>query len=409
MFFEQVFSFVLQGGSPIWLRPLGSFMIIGVPKEITPGENRVALIPQMVPYLVKGGMEVLVESGAGDRAGFSDSAYIDKGAKVLQSRKELFSGANVIVKVCGFSANAKNGPPDLNLMKPDLALIGFLDPLSAFGALEKLASRKITAFAMELIPRITRAQGMDALSSMATIVGYKATLLAAQALPKIFPMLMTAAGTVAPARVLVVGAGVAGLQAIATAKRLGAVVKAYDLRPEVKEQIESLGATFVELPVEAKDTSDSGGYAKEMDESFYKKQRELMARVVSESDVVITTAVVPGKKAPILITSQMVKGMLNGSVIVDIAAERGGNCELTEPGESVVKEGVTIMGPTNIASSVPNHASQMYSKNIVTFLLHIIKDGKLIDGADDEIFKNTMVTQGGKIAHPLIKKLVSAK
>jgi NAD(P) transhydrogenase subunit alpha len=360
----------------------------------------------MVPNLAKAGMEVLVESGAGDRAGFTDSAYIDKGAKVLQSRKELFSSANVIVMVCGFSANEKNEIADFNLMKPDLVIIGFLDPLSSFAALEELASRKITAFAMELIPRITRAQSMDALSSMATIVGYKATLLAAQALPKIFPMLMTAAGTVSPAHVLVVGAGVAGLQAIATAKRLGAVVKAYDLRPEVKEQIESLGATFVELPVEAKDTSDSGGYAKEMDESFYKKQRELMTRVVSESDVVITTAVVPGKKAPILITSQMVKGMLKGSVIVDIAAERGGNCELTEAGKTVVKEGITIMGPTNIASSVPNHASQMYSKNISAFLLHIIKDGKLIDGADDDIFKSTLVTRGGEIAHPLVKKIM---
>lgn len=383
-------------------------MIVGIPKEAFPEENRVALIPVNVPVLKKAGFEVLLEKGAGDRAGFSDSEYINKGAEIAGDRKTLFSRSGIILQVFGFSADPENSKSDLELMKPDLILIGFLEPLSAIDAIKELAVRKVTSFAMELMPRITRAQSMDTLSSMATIAGYKAVLLAADSLQKMFPMLMTAAGTIVPARVFIVGAGVAGLQAIATAKRLGAVVKAYDLRPEVKEQIESLGASFVELPIEANDAEDKGGYAKEMDESFYKKQREMMARVVAESDVVITTAMIPGKRAPVLITSDMVKGMNKGSIIVDLAADRGGNCELTEPGKSVVKDGVTIMGPTNIASTIPNHASQMYSKNIVTFLLHIIKEGKLIENIDDEILQGTMVTRGGEIVHPKVKKLACA-
>jgi NAD(P) transhydrogenase subunit alpha len=261
---------------------------------------------------------------------------------------------------------------------------------------------------MELIPRITRAQSMDALSSMATIAGYKAVLLAAETLPKMFPMLMTAAGTVSPAKVFIIGAGVAGLQAIATAKRLGAVVKAYDVRPAVKEQIESLGGKFVELKVEAKDSEDSGGYAKEMDESFYKRQREMMTEILAESDVVITTAAIQGKKAPVLITADMVKGMQKNSVIVDLAAESGGNCELTKPGNNVVKNGVTIIGPANIASEIPYHASQMYSKNIITFLLHIVKDGKLSDDIEDEILAETMITKSGKIVHSRVKELAGS-
>ncbi len=380
-------------------------MIVGIPKETHPDEKRVALIPLNVPILKKAGLEVLIESGAGEEAGLSDSEYAEKGAEVLGNRKELFSKADVILQVLGFSVNPTNGRPDLELMKPDLILIGFLEPLTAIDAIKELAMRKITAFAMELMPRITRAQSMDTLSSMATIAGYKSVLMAADTLPKMFPMLMTAAGTIAPARVFIVGAGVAGLQAIATAKRLGAMVKAYDLRPEVKEQIESLGATFVELPLEAKDTEDKGGYAKEMDESFYKKQREMMANVMAESDVVITTAMIPGKRAPVLITADMVKGMPGGSIIVDLAAERGGNCELTEPGKTVIKESITIMGPTNIASTIPYHSSQMYSKNVVTFLLHIIKEGKLIESADDEILKSTMVIKGGEIVHPQVNEL----
>lgn len=383
-------------------------MIVGIPKEVFPEENRVALIPASVPVLKKAGFEVLLEKGAGDRAGFSDSEYINKGAEIAGDRKTVFSRSGVILQVFGFSADTENSKSDLELMKPDLVLIGFLEPLTAMDAIKELAAHKVTSFSMELMPRITRAQSMDTLSSMATIAGYKAVLLAANSLQKIFPMLMTAAGTIVPARVFIVGAGVAGLQAIATAKRLGSVVKAYDLRPEVKEQIESLGASFVELPLEANDAEDKGGYAKEMDASFYKKQREMMARVVAESDVVITTAMIPGKRAPVLITSDMVKGMPKGSIIVDLAADRGGNCELTEPGKSVVKDGVTIMGPTNIASTIPHHASQMYSKNIVTFLLHIIKEGKLIENTDDEILLGTMVTKGGEIVHPQVKKLANA-
>jgi len=257
----------------------------------------------------------------------------------------------------------------------------------------------VSAMAMELMPRITRAQSMDALSSMATVAGYKAVLLAAETAPRMFPMLMTAAGTVTPARVLVVGAGVAGLQAIATARRLGAVVHGYDIRPAAREQVESLGARFVELPIKADDSEDSGGYAKAMDEEFYRRQQELMGKVVAESDVVITTAAVPGKKAPVLITADMAEGMAPGSVIVDLAAERGGNCELTRPGETIRERGVTILGPVNVAATVPYHASQMYSKNISTFLLHLVEDGELQLDADDEIVQGVLLTRGGQVIH----------
>ncbi len=376
-------------------------MIVGVPKETFPDESRVALIPQAVPSLTKAGFEILVESGAGEMAGFPDSEYSDKGAKVVKGRDKIFSKSKIVLQVRGYGANLKKGKVDLKLFKEDQIVVGSHDPLTSSDAMKELAKRKVTTFAVELIPRITRAQSMDVLSSMATIAGYKAVLLAAENLPRMFPMMMTAAGTIAPARVFVIGAGVAGLQAIATAKRLGAVVKAYDLRPAVKEQIESLGAKFVELPVEAKDAEDKGGYAKEMDESFYKRQREMMARIVAESDVVITTAVIPGKKAPLLITKDMVKKMPARSVLIDLAAEQGGNCELTESGKTIIKEGVTIMGPANIPSTVPYHASQMYSKNMATFLLHIIKDGKIIE--DDEIVTSTMVTQGGEILHKAAK------
>ncbi len=380
-------------------------MIVGVPKETFPDERRVALIPQNVPALTKAGFEVLVESGAGGGSGFSDSEYTDKGAKITGNRKDLFSKADVILQVRGFGANSNNGKSDLELMKPDQIIAGLHDPLTAIDALKELADRKVIVFALELIPRITRAQSMDVLSSMATIAGYKAVLIAAGSLSKMFPMMMTAAGTIAPAQVFVVGAGVAGLQAIATAKRMGAVVKAYDVRPAVKEQIESLGAKFVELPVEAGDSEDSGGYAKEMDESFYKRQREMMTKIVAESDVVITTAAIPGKKAPVLITADMVKEMHKDSVIVDLAAESGGNCELTESGKTVVKNGAIIIGPPNIASAIPHHASQMYSKNITTFLLHIIKEGKLSDDTDDQILTDTMVTKNGEIVNKRIKEL----
>ena len=383
-------------------------MIVGIPKETFPDEKRVALVPQGAASLTKAGFEVFVEAGAGDKSGFSDSEYTDKGAKIVEKRKDLFSKAEIIMQVRGFGANIDIGKSDLKLVKQNQLVIGLHNPLASIDAMKELAKRKVTAFAMELIPRITKAQSMDTLSSMATIAGYKAVLLAAESLPKMFPMLMTAAGTIAPARAFVVGAGVAGLQAIATAKRLGAVVKAYDVRDAVKEQIESLGAKFVELPVEAKDAEDSGGYAKEMDEAFYQRQREMMAKVLAESDVVITTASIPGKKAPILITADMVKGMPKDSVIVDLAAENGGNCELTEPGKTVVKNEVVIIGPANIPSDIPYHASQMYSKNVITFLLYIIKEGKLMEDMDDEILAGTMVTKNGEIVHPNVKKIAGS-
>ncbi|MCI2425189.1 Re/Si-specific NAD(P)(+) transhydrogenase subunit alpha [Candidatus Acetothermia bacterium] len=380
-------------------------MIIGVPKETFPDERRVALVPTLVPALVKKGFEIWVEAGAGTEAGFPDESYQEKGAHVVSQRVELFGKADVILQVRGLGANPKQGHQDLKMMKPDQVIIGFLEPLGEPQAIRKLAAQEVIAFALELLPRITRAQSMDVLSSMATIAGYKAVLLAAETLPKMFPMMITAAGTISPARLYVVGAGVAGLQAIATARKLGAVVSAYDIRPAVKEEVESLGAKFVELALEDKDVATSGGYAKSMDESFYRRQRELMAKVVAESDVVITTAAVPGKKAPILITGEMVKKMSPGSVIVDLAAERGGNCELSRPGEIAVEGGVTILAPINITSTIPYHASQMYAKNISNFLQHITADGKLKLDEEDEIMRETRVTQNGEILHPQVREL----
>ncbi len=307
-------------------------MIVGVPRESYPGERRVALVPGVIANLAKAGLEVVIEAGAGVEAGYPDAQYADKGAKVLASRGDVFSTADIIVQVLCYGSNDSTGRADLPLFRRGQTLIGFLRPLGDVHTLEEIAATGVTSFSVELMPRITRAQSMDALSSMATICGYKAVLVAADKLPRIFPMLTTAAGTITPARVLVIGAGVAGLQAIATARRLGAVVSAYDLRPAVKEQVQSLGGRFVELPIEAADAQDAGGYAKAQDESFYQKQRELLGKVVAESDVVITTAVVPGKKSPVLVTKEMVAGMAPGSVIVDLAAERGGNCELTRAG-----------------------------------------------------------------------------
>ncbi|HUI85159.1 MAG TPA: NAD(P) transhydrogenase subunit alpha, partial [Candidatus Binatia bacterium] len=343
-------------------------MIVGVPREIFPGERRVALVPGVVPNLAKAGLEVVVEAGAGAEAGYPDGTYETRGAKVVGTRQEVFASADILLQVLGYGANDRTGRADLALMKPGRALIAFLRPLGEVQTLEALAATGATSFAVELMPRITRAQNMDALSSMATINGYKAVLIAGDKLPRMFPMLTTAAGTITPSRVLVIGAGVAGLQAIATARRLGAVVSAYDVRPAVKEQIQSLGARFVELPLEVADAQDAGGYARAQDESFYQRQRELLGKVVSESDVVITTAVVPGKKSPVLVTKEMVAAMAPGSVIVDLAAERGGNCELTRADEVIVTGGVTIVGTINLASSVPYHASQMYAKNLTNFL-----------------------------------------
>ncbi len=379
-------------------------MVVGVPKETFPGERRVALVPALVPTLAKAGLEALIEAGAGEAAGYPDAAYRERRAGIAGRRAEVFASADVILQVRALGANPEAGRSDLALLRPDQVVIGLGEPLGAPEAAKELAERGVTAFALELLPRITRAQAMDALSSMATVAGYKAALLAAEALPRMFPMLMTAAGTLAPARVLVVGAGVAGLQAIATARRLGAVVEAYDVRPAVKEQVESLGAKFVELPLPAREAEDAGGYARALGEEFYRRQREVMTRVVAGSDVVITTAMVPGEKAPVLITGEMVAGMGPGSVIIDLAAERGGNCELTRPDETVVEHGVTILGPTNLPATVPYHASQMYAKNISTFLLHLVKDGTLVFNLEDEITRETLLTRGGEVVHPRVRK-----
>jgi proton-translocating NAD(P)+ transhydrogenase subunit alpha len=382
----------------------GEIMKIGVPREIFPGERRVALVPAAIPSLTKAGLEVVVEAGAGIEAGYPDNSYVSAGAKLLSSRAEVFSAADIVVQVLCYGSNDKTGEADLGLFHDGQSLIGFLRPLGSLETIQQIASRGVTAFSVELMPRTTRAQSMDALSSMATISGYKAVVLAADTQPKIFPMLTTAAGTITPARVLVIGCGVAGLQAIATARRLGAVVSAYDLRPVVKEQVQSLGGRFVELEVEAKDAQDERGYARAQDERFYNRQRELLGEVVAENDVVITTAVIPGKKSPILVTKEMVAGMRPGSVIVDLAAERGGNCELTSAGEKVVKHGVTIIGLINLASTVPFHASQMYARNVMAFLLHLVKDGRLQLNIADQIVRDTLLTRAGEIVNVRLRE-----
>jgi NAD(P) transhydrogenase subunit alpha len=377
-------------------------MLLGVPNETYPGERRVALTPQVVTPLTSAGVDVVVERGAGVDAGFADQSFQDKGAR-LGSRDDVFD-ADIVVQVRTLGANPEAGRSDLGHVRERQALIGFANPVVAAESAAELARCGVRLFAVELMPRITRAQGMDALSSQATISGYKAVILAARALPKMFPMLTTAAGTVTPARVFVIGAGVAGLQAIATARRLGAVVEAYDVRPAVKEQVESLGAKFVELPLETSEAEDRGGYAKAQDEDFYRRQRELMGRVIAASDAVITTALVPGKKAPVLVTEEMVAGMSPGSVVVDIAAEQGGNCELTQPDREREKDGVLIVGPTNLPATVPHHASQMYAKNVSNFVLHLARDGALQLDLDDEITRETLVTEGGEVVHPRVRE-----
>ena len=380
-------------------------MIVGVPRETFPGERRVALIPSVIPPLIKAGAEVIVESAAGDSAGFPDADYTARGARTV-SRADVFSRADVVLMVRAPGANAAHGSDDAARLRRGQVVIGFAEPLTAHEATEAVAARGASLFSMELMPRITRAQSMDALSSMASIAGYKAVLVAANELPRMFPMMMTAAGTIAPARVFVIGAGVAGLQAIASARRLGARVEAYDVRPAVREQVESLGARFVELPLETAASEDKGGYAKAQDETFYLRQRELMAKSVAASDVVITTAAVPGKKSPVLITAAAVAGMAPGSVIVDLAAERGGNCELTKADETVHTHGVTILGPTNLPSTVPYHASQMYAKNITTFLNHLVKDGSVRIDQADEITRETLVTHEGAVVNQKIRELI---
>ncbi len=378
-------------------------ILVGVVKEQYPGERRVAVVPQSIPALVKCGAGLVIERGAGAEAGFTDTEYEQKGAR-LATRAEVFAEAAVLLAVRTAGADPEGSRAELHLLRAGQALIGMAEPLAAPEPYRELAAAYVTAFALELLPRITRAQSMDVLSSMATIAGYKATLLAADALPRMFPMLMTAAGTVAAARVLVIGAGVAGLQAIATARRLGAVVSGYDVRPAVKEQVESLGARFVTLDLETAAAQDQGGYAKALGEDFYRRQREQMAEVIARHDVVITTAAIPGQRAPILVTREMVAGMAPGSVIVDLAAERGGNCELTRPGETVVEHQVTILGPLNLASSIPYHASQMYSRNVTTFLCHLIKGGELSVDTTDEITRETLVTYQGRIVNHRVQQ-----
>jgi NAD(P) transhydrogenase subunit alpha len=379
-------------------------VIVGVPKESYPGERRVGLVPVVLPNLAKAGLEVIIEAGAGEQADYPDALYAEKGARIVPNRAAVFSAADVVVQVLSYGSNDVTGKADLPLLRRDQLLIGFLRPFGSAEVTQEIAQAGVTAFSVELMPRTTRAQSMDALSSMGTICGYKAVLLAAETSPRVFPMMTTAAGTITPARVFVIGAGVAGLQAIATARRLGAVSSAYDMRPAAKEQVQSLGGRFVELPIEAANAQDARGYGTAQDEAFYARQRELLTRVVAESDVVITAAVIPGKKSPVLITADMVKGMAPGSVIVDLAAERGGNCELTRVGETVTEHGVSIIGAINLASSVPYHASQMYARNLTAFLLYLVKDGKLQLNMQDEIIRETMVTRGGEIVNARVRE-----
>ncbi|HUL78843.1 MAG TPA: NAD(P) transhydrogenase subunit alpha [Vicinamibacteria bacterium] len=376
-------------------------MKAGVLKETWPGETRVAVVPGVVPSLAKAGIEVVVESGAGDAAGFPDSQFAEKGA-VLAGRGEVLADATLLLSVRSFSGG--HDAEALERLGPRHVVIGFLDPLQRPEGARALAARGATSFALELLPRISRAQSMDALSSTATMVGYKAVLLAADTLPRMMPMMMTAAGTVAPARVFVIGAGVAGLQAIATARRLGAVVEAYDVRPAVKEQIHSLGAKFVELPLETAGAEGRDGYAKAQDEGFYRRQRELLARVVAESDVVISAAAVPGRKAPVLVTEEMLKGMRPGSVIVDLAAEQGGNCEASEPGRDVVRHGVRVLAPLSLATTIPHHASQLLARNTANFVVNMARKGELQLDADDEIVRESMLTRGGQVVHPRVRE-----
>jgi len=381
-------------------------MIVGVPVETYPNEKRVALVPAVISALIKLGLEVHVQTGAGDKAGYSDSDYEKQGAIMVSERAEIFSSADVLLAVNSLGVNFETDSENLNLLRSDQVIMGLLDPLGSPDYAQKLAGMGVNAFALELIPRIARAQPMDVLSSMASIAGYKSVLLAAEALNKLFPMMITAAGTITPAHVFIVGVGVAGLQAIATAKRLGAVIHAYDVRPAVKEQVESLGAKFVEMELETEESETAGGYAKAMDEDFYRRQREMMKQVVAESDVVITTALIPGKKAPILITEEMVKGMTPGSVIVDLAAEGGGNCELTKSGETIEAHGVQIIGLENLASTIPHHASQMYAKNLTAFLKILVENGELNINMDDEIIRDTLVTHKGEVVNPRVKELL---
>jgi NAD(P) transhydrogenase subunit alpha len=374
-------------------------LIVGVPKETAALERRVSVVPETVSKF-GAGVSVIVEKDAGVSAGFTDADYTSAGATIASDQKSLYAQADIILKVTPMT------PDEASLVKEGAVTISFLSPLANLETVKRLASRKATVFAMELIPRISRAQPMDALSSQANVAGYKAVLLAADTVPKVFPLMMTAAGTISPARVFILGAGVAGLQAIATAKRLGAVVEAYDVRPVVKEQVMSLGAKFAEMPVEAKDAQDAGGYAKAMGEEFTKKQQEFLAGRAKLMDVVITTALIPNQRAPILITEDAVKGMRPGSVVVDLAAEAKGNCAITEPGKTVVKYGVTIHGPLNLSSTMAPESSKLYSKNISSLLLIMLKEGKLTIDPKDDVVKGSMVINAGQVVHGPTQKAI---
>lgn len=383
-------------------------MIIGIPRETCPGESRVSLVPQNVSALVKKGRSVIVESGAGLAAGHSDQAYEAAGATIATERKQVFAQADIIVQVQTPGLNLKTGESDLTDLPANKILIGMMDPLSNPEFAKTLAAKQVTGIAMELIPRITRAQAMDVLSSNAMVAGYKGVLLGASELASMFPLSMTAAGTLNPARVFVMGVGVAGLQACSTAKRLGAVVEAYDVRPAAREQILSVGAKPVELNIKAEDTETSGGYAKEQSAEFIKAQQAAMAGILAQQDVVITTAAIQGKRSPILITAEMVQSMKPGAVIVDLAAEKGGNCELTKLGETVVVNGVKIIGTDNLAATVPGHASQMYGKNVENLLnLLIDKDGKLNLDMSDEIINNVVVSLNGDVPLARLRELLN--
>jgi NAD(P) transhydrogenase subunit alpha len=381
-------------------------MIVGVLRESYPGERRVALVPSVLPALSKNGMEVVIEKGAGEAAGFDDTAYEDAGARLAASRDEVFSSAHILVQVRGLGANPDAGQADVDSMRSGQVLIAMLDPLGHPESARPLASAGTTSFALELLPRISRAQSMDVLSSMATVAGYKAVLMTADALDKMCPLMMTAAGTVTPARFLIVGAGVAGLQAIATAHRLGAAVQAYDVRPAAREQVESLGAKFLELELDTKEAEDKGGYAQAMGEEFYRKQRELMMKIVTDCNAVVTTAAVPGKKAPILVTAEMVRAMRPGSVVLDLAAEGGGNCELTEPGKTVEVNGVQVIGPVNLPASIPFDASQMYARNVSAFLRNLVHDGAINVNLEDPILRESLLTYRGEVANERVRELL---
>lgn len=382
-------------------------MIVGIPRELKPGETRVAMIPANMQGLIAKGVEFIVESDAGLTAGFSNELYQAAGATIGNNRADVFAKADIIFQVQSFGANEINAHDDLAYLRPGQLIAGMMDPLGSPAIAEQLAKTGVSAIAMELVPRISRAQSMDVLSSMATLAGYKAVLLGASLAPRIMPMLMTAAGTLKPMRTFIMGVGVAGLQACATAKRLGGVVEAYDVRPAARDQILSVGAKPIELDLETESSEDKGGYAKAQGEDFIRRQQELMTAVLAEQDLVITTAAIPGAKSPILVTADMVKAMKPGSVIVDLAAERGGNCELTKLGETVVAHGVTIIGPDNLAATVPNHASQMYGKNLETLLGHLLdKENNLVLDFEDEIIFETVIAHNQDVPHKRMRALL---